>query len=179
MPIREDILVPIPGENPSGVDLRYDTNCLRQNQGGPASGRRTGPGRLAKRTQDRQLAPGPQAHPGNPGHQIERSADWRLPDRGPAADGAVPGPSPGTRSHQQPGHRVLGYGLPGHRSVRSGDPRGARRAPGLDQPAARPSHPLHAHQQRGTLLHQLTRTPASSATKTRSRPTRTARPAAS
>jgi type VI secretion system protein ImpA len=24
MPIREDILVPIPGENPSGVDLRYD-----------------------------------------------------------------------------------------------------------------------------------------------------------
>ncbi len=28
MPIREDILVPIPGENPSGVDLRYDTKLL-------------------------------------------------------------------------------------------------------------------------------------------------------
>src|SRR5260370_35985752 len=25
MPLREDILVPIPGENPSGADLRYDT----------------------------------------------------------------------------------------------------------------------------------------------------------
>jgi len=25
MPLREDILVPIPGENPSGTDLRYDT----------------------------------------------------------------------------------------------------------------------------------------------------------
>jgi type VI secretion system protein ImpA len=28
MPLREDILVPIPGENPSGVDLRYDTKLL-------------------------------------------------------------------------------------------------------------------------------------------------------
>ncbi len=28
MPLREDILAPIPGENPSGVDLRYDTKLL-------------------------------------------------------------------------------------------------------------------------------------------------------
>jgi len=28
MPLREDILVPIPGENPSGIDLRYDTKLL-------------------------------------------------------------------------------------------------------------------------------------------------------
>jgi type VI secretion system ImpA family protein len=28
MPLREDILVPIPGENPSGVDLRYDPKLL-------------------------------------------------------------------------------------------------------------------------------------------------------
>jgi type VI secretion system protein ImpA len=28
MPLREDILVPIPGENPSGADLRYDTKLL-------------------------------------------------------------------------------------------------------------------------------------------------------
>jgi type VI secretion system protein ImpA len=28
MPLREDILVPIPGENPSGVDLRYDNKLL-------------------------------------------------------------------------------------------------------------------------------------------------------
>src|SRR6266700_990872 len=28
MPIREDILAPIAGENPSGVDLRYDTKLL-------------------------------------------------------------------------------------------------------------------------------------------------------
>src|SRR5579863_4238311 len=28
MPIREDILAPISGENPSGVDLRYDTKLL-------------------------------------------------------------------------------------------------------------------------------------------------------
>jgi type VI secretion system protein ImpA len=28
MPLREDILVPIPGENPCGVDLRYDTKLL-------------------------------------------------------------------------------------------------------------------------------------------------------
>ena len=28
MPLREDILAPIPGENPSGIDLRYDTKLL-------------------------------------------------------------------------------------------------------------------------------------------------------
>ena len=28
MPLRQDILVPIPGENPSGADLRYDTKLL-------------------------------------------------------------------------------------------------------------------------------------------------------
>jgi type VI secretion system protein ImpA len=28
MPLREDILAPIPGDNPSGVDLRYDTKLL-------------------------------------------------------------------------------------------------------------------------------------------------------
>ena len=28
MPLRDDILVPIPGENPSGADLRYDTKLL-------------------------------------------------------------------------------------------------------------------------------------------------------
>jgi type VI secretion system protein ImpA len=28
MPLREDILAPIPGENPSGIDLRYDTTLL-------------------------------------------------------------------------------------------------------------------------------------------------------
>src|SRR4051812_23928644 len=28
MPLREDILVPIPGENPAGADLRYDTKLL-------------------------------------------------------------------------------------------------------------------------------------------------------
>ena len=28
MPLREDILVAIPGENPSGADLRYDTKLL-------------------------------------------------------------------------------------------------------------------------------------------------------
>lgn len=28
MPLREDILSPIPGENPSGIDLRYDTKLL-------------------------------------------------------------------------------------------------------------------------------------------------------
>jgi type VI secretion system protein ImpA len=28
MPLREDILAPIPGDNPSGVDLRYDTKSL-------------------------------------------------------------------------------------------------------------------------------------------------------
>src|SRR5450755_4150219 len=28
MPLREDILAPIPGENPSGSDLRYDTKLL-------------------------------------------------------------------------------------------------------------------------------------------------------
>ncbi|MDE3136166.1 MAG: type VI secretion system protein TssA [Acidobacteriota bacterium] len=28
MPLREDLLKPIPGENPSGVDLRYDTKLL-------------------------------------------------------------------------------------------------------------------------------------------------------
>lgn len=28
MPIREDILAPIPGDNPSGIDLRYDTKLL-------------------------------------------------------------------------------------------------------------------------------------------------------
>jgi type VI secretion system protein ImpA len=28
MPLREDILAPIPGENPSGADLRYDTKLL-------------------------------------------------------------------------------------------------------------------------------------------------------
>jgi type VI secretion system protein ImpA len=28
MPLREDILAPIPGENPSGVDLRYETKLL-------------------------------------------------------------------------------------------------------------------------------------------------------
>jgi type VI secretion system protein ImpA len=28
MPVREDILAPIPGENPSGIDLRYDTKLL-------------------------------------------------------------------------------------------------------------------------------------------------------
>ena len=28
MPLREDIFAPIPGENPSGVDLRYDTKLL-------------------------------------------------------------------------------------------------------------------------------------------------------
>jgi type VI secretion system protein ImpA len=28
MPLREDILAPIPGDNPSGIDLRYDTKFL-------------------------------------------------------------------------------------------------------------------------------------------------------
>ena len=28
MPLREDILTPIAGENPSGIDLRYDTKLL-------------------------------------------------------------------------------------------------------------------------------------------------------
>ena len=28
MPVREDILSPIPGENPCGIDLRYDTKLL-------------------------------------------------------------------------------------------------------------------------------------------------------
>jgi type VI secretion system protein ImpA len=28
MPLREDLLTPIPGENPSGIDLRYDTKLL-------------------------------------------------------------------------------------------------------------------------------------------------------
>src|SRR5580704_13732927 len=28
MPLREDILAPIAGENPSGIDLRYDTKLL-------------------------------------------------------------------------------------------------------------------------------------------------------
>jgi type VI secretion system ImpA family protein len=28
MPLREDILIPIPGENPSGIDLRYETKLL-------------------------------------------------------------------------------------------------------------------------------------------------------
>ena len=28
MPLREDILTPIPGENPSGIDLRHDTKLL-------------------------------------------------------------------------------------------------------------------------------------------------------
>ena len=28
MPLREDILTPIAGENPSGIDLRYDTHLL-------------------------------------------------------------------------------------------------------------------------------------------------------
>jgi type VI secretion system protein ImpA len=28
MPLREDILTPIPGDNPSGIDLRYDTKLL-------------------------------------------------------------------------------------------------------------------------------------------------------
>src|SRR5579863_4679475 len=28
MPLREDILAAIPGENPSGIDLRYDTRLL-------------------------------------------------------------------------------------------------------------------------------------------------------
>ena len=28
MPIREDILAPIAGDNPSGADLRYDTKLL-------------------------------------------------------------------------------------------------------------------------------------------------------
>src|SRR6202046_4011156 len=28
MPLREDILAPIPGENPSGIDLRYDNKLL-------------------------------------------------------------------------------------------------------------------------------------------------------
>src|SRR5467141_3065773 len=28
MPLREDLLVPIPGENPSGSDVRYDTKLL-------------------------------------------------------------------------------------------------------------------------------------------------------
>ena len=60
MPLREDILAPIPGENPSGVDLRYDTKLLifdkikearRQDDELDA-------GRLAERAQDRQLAAG-------------------------------------------------------------------------------------------------------------------------
>jgi len=28
MPLREDILTPIPGDNPSGIDLRHDTKLL-------------------------------------------------------------------------------------------------------------------------------------------------------
>jgi len=28
MPLYEEILVPIAGDNPSGIDLRYDTNLL-------------------------------------------------------------------------------------------------------------------------------------------------------
>src|ERR1700753_224756 len=28
MPLREDILAPIPGDNPSGIDLRYDNKLL-------------------------------------------------------------------------------------------------------------------------------------------------------
>jgi len=28
MPLREDLLTPIPGENPSGIDLRHDTKLL-------------------------------------------------------------------------------------------------------------------------------------------------------
>ena len=28
MPLREDILTPIAGDNPSGIDLRYDTKLL-------------------------------------------------------------------------------------------------------------------------------------------------------
>ena len=43
MPLREDILKPIPGENPGGQNLRYCAG-LRQNQGGPPRGRRTSQG---------------------------------------------------------------------------------------------------------------------------------------
>ena len=66
MPLREDILAPIPGENPSGIDLRYDNKAsdLRQDQGGPAPGRRFGARGLAERAKDGQFSIGSQARPG-------------------------------------------------------------------------------------------------------------------
>ena len=46
MPLREDILAPIAGENPSGIDLRYDTKLLIYDKitGSSPQGRRPGAG---------------------------------------------------------------------------------------------------------------------------------------
>ena len=79
MPLREDILAPIPGENPSGIDLRYDTKLLihdkikearRQDdelaQGDWKSERKTS-----------QFSPGGEARAGCARDRLERSASWR------------------------------------------------------------------------------------------------------
>ena len=177
MPIREDILVPIPGENPSGVDLRYDTavydkikEARRQDvnltQGAWQSERKTAnwplviklaQETLATNSKDLQIG----AYLTEALLQTERFAGLRQ----------------GLDLINSLADRISGIRFTRSSTGSETASSAPSPSPGSTCSSTSPSAPPRG-QQRGILLASTTRTRASSATKTRSRPTRTARPAA-
>ena len=77
MPLREDILKPIPGENPSAQNLR-STPVYDKIKEARRAGRRTAAGRLAARAESRRLRPGDQACRGHHRDPEQRSAAGGL-----------------------------------------------------------------------------------------------------
>ena len=91
MPLREDILAPIAGENPSGIDLRYDTKLLIYDKIREArrqdDGLAQGDWQSERKTANYPLVD--QAGAGHAGHGLQRSSTGRMAHRSSAGDGAI------------------------------------------------------------------------------------------
>ena len=147
MPLREDILAPIAGENPSGIDLRYDTKLLVYDkikearrkdddlaQGDWQSERKTANYPLVIKLAQDTLA--------TVSKDLQLAA-WLT--EALLVTEQYPGSLPGDHLMPQFVDSILGYGLSGHRRWRS-------RAPGqaalLDRLHARLSFAFTACRQR-------------------------------
>ena len=129
MPLREDILNPIAGDNPSGRNLRSSAD-LRQDPRGAPRGRRTPAGRLADRAETGRLDAGHHAVPGSDRAAEQGSAACRLADRSAPQEAECPRIARRHRALFGPGHSILGHAVSRNRRRRNGRP---GLSPGVDR----------------------------------------------
>ena len=121
MPLREDILAPIAGENPSGIDLRYDNKLLifdkikearrkddELEQGAWQIERKTANYPLVIKLAQETLAT-----------TIQRSPTGRMADRSSADDRVLWRPVSGDQTMPRFVDWFLGHDLPAYRGWRS------------------------------------------------------------